>query len=141
MMHRNLTTTLIAAGLALTLSGVSIAGPREDQLAQYASAAKAANPAFSGFSADRGKTLHTQAFAGGKPDTPACTTCHGKDIHAPGRNLTGKAIEPVAVSSVPSRYTDPAKVEKWFKRNCTEVMGRECSALEKGDWLSFVVSQ
>jgi hypothetical protein len=48
-MHRNLTTTLIAAGLALTLSGASIAGPREDQLAQYASAAKAANPAFSAF--------------------------------------------------------------------------------------------
>jgi hypothetical protein len=47
----------------------------------------------------------------------------------------------VAVSSTPSRYTDPAKVEKWFKRNCTEVMGRECSAQEKGDWLSFVVSQ
>ena len=77
-MYRNLTTTLLAAGLALTLSGASIAGPREDQLALYASAAKAANPAFSGFSADRGKTLHTQAFAGGKPDTPACTTCHGK---------------------------------------------------------------
>ena len=52
-MYRNLTTTLLAAGLALTLSGASIAGPREDQLALYASAAKAANPAFSGFSGAR----------------------------------------------------------------------------------------
>jgi hypothetical protein len=35
----------------LTLSGIRIAGSREDQLAQYASVVKTANPAFSGFSA------------------------------------------------------------------------------------------
>ena len=50
-MHRNLITPLLAAALALTLSGAGIAGPREDQLSQYASAAKAADPAFAGFSA------------------------------------------------------------------------------------------
>ena len=140
-MHQTLTATLLAAALAVTFSGAASAGPREDQLATYASAAKAANPAFSGFSAERGKTLHNQNFTGGKADTPACTSCHGKDPRAAGRNLTGKSIDPVAVSAAPSRYTDPAKVEKWFKRNCTEVLGRECSAQEKGDWLSFVIGQ
>jgi hypothetical protein len=59
----------------------------------------------------------------------------------PGRALTGKTIEPVAVSVTPTRYTDPAKVEKWFKRNCTEVLGRECTPQEKGDWLTFVIGQ
>jgi hypothetical protein len=108
---------------------------------KYASAAKAASPAFSGFSAARGKTLHTQAFAGGKADTPACTSCHGNDTRGAGRNPAGKAIEPMALSASPSRYTDPAKVEKWFKRNCNEVLGRECTPLEKGDWLSFMISQ
>jgi hypothetical protein len=81
-MHRNLTAILLAATLALTFSATASAGPREDQMAQYASAAKAANPAFAGFSAERGKTLHNQAFTGGKPDTPACTSCHGKDPRA-----------------------------------------------------------
>jgi hypothetical protein len=38
------------------------------------------------------KTVHTQAFAGGKPDTPACTTCHGKDPRAAGRTPAGKNI-------------------------------------------------
>ena len=140
-MHKNLTITLLAATLALTLSSASRAGPREDQLAKYASAAKAADPAFAGFSAARGKTLHTQAFTGGKADTPSCTTCHGKDARAAGKNLMGKTIDPVAVSAAPTRYTDPAKVEKWFKRNCNEVLGRECSPKEKGDWLSFMLSQ
>ena len=137
-MLRNLTTTVFITTLAFIFSGTGIAGPREDQLAGYA---KAANAAASGFSAERGKALHTQNFASGKANTPACTSCHGKDTRAAGRTLVGKQIDPMALSVSPSRYTDPAKVEKWFKRNCTEVLGRECSAQEKGDWLSFMFSQ
>ena len=140
-MNRNLSATLLAATLALTLSGAGNAGPREDQLGQYAKAAKAADPAFAGFTAERGKTLHTQAFTGGKPDTPSCTSCHGKDTRAAGRNPSGKTIEAMAVSATPARYTESAKVEKWFKRNCNEVLGRECSAKEKGDWLAFMLGQ
>ena len=140
-MCRNPNITLLAAALAWTLSGAAHAGPREDQLAQHAKAAKAADPAFAGFTAERGKTLYSQAFTGGKPDTPSCISCHGKDTRAAGRNPTGKTIEPMAVSATPARYTDPAKVEKWFKRNCNEVMGRECTAREKGDWLTFMLGQ
>jgi hypothetical protein len=140
MLHK-LTTFLLASSLTLGFSSAVLAGPREDQLAQYASAAKVADPAFAGFSAARGKTLHSQTVTGGKPDTPSCTSCHGTDPRAAGRNATGRAIDPVALSAAPTRYTDPAKVEKWFKRNCTEVMGRECSAKEKGDWLSFMFGQ
>ena len=140
-MHPNRTIPLLAAALVLGLSGPGIAGPRESQLDQWAAAAKTADPAFSGFSAERGRALHTQTFTGGKPDTPSCTTCHGKDTRAAGRTLAGKPIEPVALSANPLRYTDPAKVEKWFKRNCTEVLGRQCSAREKGDWLAFMLSQ
>lgn len=89
----------------------------------------------------RGQTLHTQNFSGGKPDTPSCTTCHGKDARAAGRSRTGKAIEPMAVSVSPTRYTNPGNVEKWFKRNCVEVLGRECTAREKDDWLAYMSSQ
>jgi len=140
-MSRKITAPLFAASLALIASGPGTAGPREEQLDKYASAARAANPAFAGFSAARGKTLHTQAFAGGKPDTPACTSCHGNDTRGAGRNPAGKTIEAIALSASPSRYTDPAKVEKWFKRNCNDVLGRECTPLEKGDWLTFMISQ
>lgn len=122
--------------VAMILGAAALAGPREDLLAQYAAAAKT-----TGFSAARGQVLHTQNFSGGKPDTPSCTTCHGKDTRGAGRAPTGKAIEPVAVSVTPTRYTDPAKVEKWFKRNCTEVLGRVCTPQEKGDWLTFMLGQ
>jgi hypothetical protein len=114
------------------------AGPVEDQLARHAAAARAASPDFGGFSAARGEKLHVTAFGLGKPDTPACTSCHGPDPRAAGETKSGKRIEPVALSVSPTRYADPAKVEKWFKRNCQDVLGRECTVVEKGDWLTFV---
>jgi len=129
------------ASLAMLHSLSARAAPLDDQLAAYASAAKAANPAFAGFSAARGEKLHVTRFALGKPDTPACISCHGTDTRRPGKTLTGKVIEPVALSVTPGRYADPAKVEKWFKRNCNEVLGRECTPLEKGDWLTFMRGQ
>ena len=33
-----------------------------------------------------------------------------------------------------------AKVEKWFKRNCNDVLGRVCTPLEKGDVLSYLLT-
>jgi cytochrome c553 len=134
-----ITATILT--LSLTLATACFAGPREDLLGRYATDAKAADPAFAGFSAARGETLHQKKFAGGKPDTSACASCHGSDPRGAGRSPTGKTIEPVAISATPTRYTDAAKVEKWFKRNCNEVLGRECTPSEKGDWLSYVMSR
>ena len=117
------------------------AGPREDLLNRYASDAKASDPKFSTFSAARGQALHTARHTTGKPDTPACTQCHGDKPRNAGRTPTGKSIEPMAVSANPTRYSDPAKVEKWFRRNCNEVLGRACTPAEKGDWLAYMISQ
>ncbi len=129
------------AAIAMLIASPVFAGAREDQLARYATAAKAAVPGFTGFSAARGKALHNQNFTTGKADTPACNACHGKEPSGLGRTPAGKVIDAMAVSVTPARYTDPAKVEKWFKRNCNEVIGRECSAQEKGDWLAYMVNQ
>ncbi len=68
-----------------------------------------------------------------------CRTCHGADLTQPGEHArTGKPIEPIAPSAQPDRLADPAKVEKWLLRNCKWTFGRECSAQEKGDLLSFL---
>lgn len=130
----------IAAALSAGLAqpGAAAASGIDAQLSRYAAQARAADAGFTGFSVERGAQLHTQRFAGGKPDTPACTSCHGEDPTKAGKTRTGKAIAPMALSVSPDRYADEAKVEKWFGRNCREVMGRECTPLEKGDWLSFM---
>ena len=132
-------TTVVLTALLLPLAGV--AAPRDALLAAQAAAAKAADPAFSGFSAARGEKLQVTKFTGGKAETPSCTSCHGDSPRNAGRTPAGKSIAALAVSVSPTRYTDAAKVEKWFKRNCHEVLGRECTPLEKGDWLSAMISQ
>jgi hypothetical protein len=134
---KNACALLLAALVPLTCA----AAARETLLEPYAVAARAANSAFSGFSAARGEKLHVTRFAGGKPETPACTSCHGDTPRGAGRSPAGKAIDAVALSVTPSRYGDAAKVEKWFKRNCNDVLGRQCTPLEKGDWLTYMISQ
>ena len=137
-MKTKLAVCLITALIAPT---ASIAGPGGNLLAQYAAAAKQSFPAFSGFSASRGEKLHVTKHTGGKPGTPACTSCHADHPRSPGRTPAGKTIDPVALSASPTRYSDPAKIEKWFRRNCNEVLGRECTPLEKGDWLTYMIGQ
>jgi hypothetical protein len=140
-MNRPTVSKPVLAIVLLACAALVHAGPREDQLAAYAAEAKAADPAFAGFSAARGEAFHRASPASGNADTPSCTSCHGIDPRAAGKTRTGKPIDPMAVSATPDRYTDPAKVEKWFRRNCRQVLGRECSAQEKGDWLSWVLSR
>jgi cytochrome c553 len=120
----------------------AVAGPAQDTvLARYAAEAKAANPAFAGFSAERGKTLFHASFGTGKPDTPSCTTCHTENPTQPGRTRAGKTIPPLALSAKGDRYSDIAETEKWFGRNCESVIGRACTPLEKGDFISFMITQ
>lgn len=110
-------------------------------IADYAAQARQQASAFDGFSAARGQAFFYATPGGGKPETPSCTSCHGKDPKKAGLSRAGKVIESLAVSVTPNRYTDPTKVEKWFRRNCKSVLGRPCTALEKGDFLTFMQSQ
>lgn len=70
-----------------------------------------------------------------------CTSCHGKSPLASGRHAsTDKAIEPLAPAANSKRFTDSAKVEKWFRRNCKDVLARECTAAEKADVLAWLIN-
>ncbi len=134
-----LISTLVLGGM---FAGPALANPARDAIIKdFAAQAKAADPSFSGFSAERGKKLFFTKYGLGKPDTPSCTTCHSSNPRAMGQTRAGKAIDPVAVSATPTRFTEPDKVAKWFRRNCKSVLGRECTPLEKGDYITFMLSQ
>jgi hypothetical protein len=88
-------------------------------------------------SAERGRVF----FSSKHGDVWSCATCHGDPPTGPGKHAsTGKSIEPLAPAFNPKRFTDPAKVEKWFRRNCKDVLNRECSAAEKADVLAYLQS-
>lgn len=130
-----------AFALVATLASPASAGPRDGIVAGFAAEAKAADPGFAGFSAERGKTLFATTYATGKPETPSCTTCHGATPQSAGQTRAGKPIDPIAISKTPERFTDPKKVAKWFRRNCKSVLGRECTPVEKGDFITFMLGQ
>lgn len=126
--------TILFAVAAMSVSAVAYAvSPRETILENYAKEAGGAT-----FSLERGKAFFEAAHTGGKPATPSCTTCHGKDPRVAGQTRTGKVIEPMAASANPERFTDPAFIEKWFSRNCDTVLGRSCTATEKGDVITYL---
>ncbi|HZV53970.1 MAG TPA: DUF1924 domain-containing protein [Rhodocyclaceae bacterium] len=92
-----------------------------------------------GGSAQRGAEFYGRKF-GISEKMPSCAACHTDKPAQPGQHVvTHKDIKPLAPSANAERFTDPAKVEKWFRRNCKEVVGRECSAGEKADFIAFVM--
>jgi len=96
------------------------------------------------FSAARGEKMwkQKQTHSKSKGKERSCTTCHSADLTTIGKHAkTGKAIDPLAPSANSERLTDTKKIEKWFKRNCKWTLGRECSAQEKGDFLSYISQQ
>lgn len=133
---------LTAAAAPLPVLAGDAAAARAALLEQYAAEARAADPAFTAFSAAAGESLFRTRWATGDARTPACTACHTDDPRSPGRNArTGRPIDPVAVSATPSRFSDPAEVEKQFGRDCEAVLGRACTAREKGDYITFMQEQ
>jgi mono/diheme cytochrome c family protein len=120
-------SVLIATGLGAVAAPTS----PQAQLAEWTTAA--GKPA----SAERGRTFFTTQH--GKDIS--CASCHGSTPTGPGKHVsTGKVLEPLAPAANPKSLTDSAKVAKWFKRNCNDVLGRECSAQEKADVLAFLTS-
>jgi len=134
---------LAAAAILVGAAAAVAADPARDAiLGAYARQAVNETPGFTGFSATRGERLYLGPHAGGNPQAPACAACHGPDPRSAGRHVrTGRPISPMAVSAEPLRFTDGADVEKRFARDCPNVLGRPCTAEEKGDFITFLAGR
>ena len=119
----------------LLLSATAAADTPAGFMARYAQQAGIAPDALS---AARGEALYRSEHVG-KHGLQSCASCHTANPRQAGQTRVGKRIEPLAPRANPARFTDAAQVEKWFRRNCMDVLQRECSPREKGDliaWLS-----
>lgn len=127
---------LIASSLLLAAPLARAETPGDFQL-RYEREARDAAPGFAA-SATRGEAF----FTGTHGNDWSCATCHTKNPSAGGKHATtGKAIEPLAPAANPERFSRTKNVEKWFARNCKDVLGRTCTAAEKADvvaWLSAI---
>lgn len=107
---------------------------------KYAAIAKHIDPSYKGLSADAGKAFFTRELTiRGKQI--ACASCHTTNPAKPGKHIvTGKPIKPVAPSANPERFSDVDKVEKNFEKHCLEIIGRDCTAQEKGNYIAYMLT-
>lgn len=71
----------------------------------------------------------------------SCASCHTAVPNQTTEHIvTGKSILPLAPAANEFRFTDAAKSEKWFKRNCKDVLARECTSQEKVDIIAWLLT-
>ena len=125
---------LLLAGLQAT-AAARAETPR-DFLNRFEAEARAASPGFAA-SAVRGERFFHNA---GSKDW-RCTSCHTDNPAATGKHATThKPIDPMAPATNPDRFARADKVDKWFKRNCNDVLDRPCSPAEKADLVAYLMT-
>lgn len=134
---QNLRISIIA--FLFSVAGNSVFANQEI-LSKYAAEAKKEDSAFTDFSAEKGKELYFLQRTNSKSEKVSCTTCHTENPKANGRTRANKDIDPLAPIANPKRFTDLSKVEKWFTRNCKDVLERSCSAIEKGNFVKYMMT-
>ena len=130
------TPALRAALLSLLLASAAWPALAADtsaaeQLARWNAAAGASG------NVERGRIF----FASQHGKEWSCASCHQAPPTRDGKHAsTGRRIAPLAPAFNPQAFTETAKVDKWFRRNCKDVLARECTPAEKSDLMAYLVS-
>ena len=131
-MRTNRRVWLAAAACLVLAQGAARAADTSPAQQLQRFSAQAAAPG----QAERGRVFFTSR----QGSEWSCASCHGNPPTKPGKHAsTGKLIDPMAPAANPNVFTDTAKVDKWFRRNCKDVLQRECSAGEKADVLAYLI--
>jgi hypothetical protein len=125
--HGQICGVIVLATLALSVWASELDSLLDEYRAQSVGA----------FDPAAGAALWRMAFG-----SKSCTSCHTDSPRNPGRHeRTGKPIAPMAPSVNSERLTDMRQMKKWLLRNCKSTLGRECTAQEKGDVLTWLRGQ
>lgn len=107
----------------------------------YANHVKAIDPAYK-LTAEAGRAFFTKKYARRKDNKEeSCSSCHTDNPMNKGKHVdTGKAIQPLSPVANPARFSDLQKVETKFKKHCNNIIGRDCTPQEKGDYITYLLS-
>lgn len=143
---------LLAGAIAVSAQAQGISAPQMDVMkqlvAKYAEQVKAgiakekrqATPADE-FSVESGRQIYLMSRNWEGDEMPACSGCHTDDPKKEGKHAeTKKPIKPLAPAVNPERFTDAKKVETNFAKHCRDLYNRDCSAIEKGHFITYLMS-
>ncbi|MCX7628289.1 MAG: DUF1924 domain-containing protein [Methylophilaceae bacterium] len=134
-----------ACFLMLALGALSLNAQADVETAKafakkYAAIAKNINPDFKGFLPDMGRNFFKREFTL-KGKQVSCSSCHTDNPANPGKHIvTGKPIKPLSPVVEKSRFSDLEKVEKNFTEHCNNILGRDCTAQEKGNYIAYLLT-
>jgi len=127
---RRVSVAVVAATLLVAAGAHAADTTAARQLERFSTASGAPGDA------ERGRLFFTSRHGG----EWSCASCHHDAPLTTGKHAkTGKAIDPIAPVANTAAFTDAGRVDKWFRRNCKDVLGRECSAREKADVLAYLL--
>jgi mono/diheme cytochrome c family protein len=107
--------------------------------AKYIDSAKMVNPTFTP-SFVAGKQFYNRKFNTNGHEV-ACASCHTQNPANTGKNIvTSKPIKPLSPVVNPNRFTDIAKVEDNFIDHCNDIIGADCSAEEKANFITYLLT-
>ena len=111
----------------------------EQFASEYGVHAKQDNPK-STLTAAAGRAFYTKKVMVNDKDL-SCSTCHTDSPAQTGKHPdTGKPIQPLAPSANASRFSDRQKSEKNFTQHCLDLYGKNCTAQEKGDFITYLLT-
>lgn len=97
-------------------------------------------------SADAGKAFYNRKITL-KGKEVSCSTCHTENPAAVGKTAAGfkgieagKPIKALAPSANPARFSNVDKVEDNFTKHCENILGKDCSAQEKADYITYLLT-
>jgi hypothetical protein len=146
MKHLNI---VLAALLGFAALSAQADVTNAEKLAKkYTNIAKTVNPAFEGGSAEAGKEFYNREIkqfkgnASTEGKSIACASCHTANPADKGRHIiTGKSIKPLSPVVNTKRFTNLDHVEDKFTKHCTEVLGSDCSAAEKANYITYLLTE
>ena len=106
---------------------------------QYAALVKGVNPSYV-LNAEAGRAFFIKRHAV-KGKEVGCTDCHTDNPAAQGKHAkTGKPIASLSPVVNPKRFSDLKKTEETFDEHCIEILERNCTSQEKGNYIVYLLS-
>lgn len=149
--------------LAASLMSAARADAPADLLARYEALARSEDSSFAGFSAERGRAFYFARHPLSGPGDASCSSCHledprqgfrahrapvlcrachviNDDEHPDPEHAKKRHMGAFAPGANPERFNDWERVERYFAVNCRLLLRRNCSAREKGDLITWLLS-
>lgn len=106
---------------------------------QYAAHVKAISPSYK-LTADAGRAFYVKKYSR-KGKEESCASCHTDNPAKEGKHTESeKPIQPLSPVVNAKRFSNLQRVEKNFTVHCQEIIGRDCTPQEKGDYIIYLLT-